>query len=150
MGAATGKCYSFREGEPVSAHVLVTGVVYRRPEQRTGKNWRPYMTAVLFAEGLESAPYWAIVAFAQEAQAALVRLGIGAAVSIEGALQVEEYEKDGQKRISLGVTAEHAIALQQAKGENRKMDPVAMGGHQQKPAFRPADAIPEFDDDFPR
>jgi hypothetical protein len=50
---------------------------------------------------------------------------------------LEEYEKDGQKRTSLGVVA-----------ENRKPDAVAQGLACDKQRASSAAAIPEFDDEF--
>ena len=113
----------------MSAYVLVTGVVYRSPQQRTGK---PFVTATLLLRS---------IAFADAAQAELLRLGVGDAVSIQGPL------RGGRTRLALSRSRCLRSASQRAK--TGKMDPVAAGRDQAKPLSCPAAAIPEFDDAIP-
>jgi hypothetical protein len=65
----------------MTAHVLVTGTLFRPPEQRTSKAGKPFVTATIRTKDDDG--------------------------------QAGEYEKDGQKRISLGVVADHVLALRQ-------------------------------------
>ena len=97
----------------MSAFVLVSGSLFRAPEKRTSKNEKPFVTATLVAKVGETTQWWRIIAFSENAQAELLRLSEGDALSVQGALKVEEYEKEGQKRVSLGVIASHVLALRQ-------------------------------------
>ena len=42
-----------------------------------------------------------------------MRLGDGDALSVQGALKVETYERDGETKLSLSIVAEHVLALRQ-------------------------------------
>ena len=60
-----------------------------------------------------------------------MRLGDGDALSIQGALKVETYERDGETKLSLSIVAEHVLALRQPPrkrerdiGENLKTRPT--------------------------
>jgi single-stranded DNA-binding protein len=53
----------------------------------------------------EALQWWNVVAFSESAQAELMRLRGGDAISVQGAMQAGTYEKDGETRLSLGVTA---------------------------------------------
>jgi single-stranded DNA-binding protein len=98
----------------MSAFVLVSGSLFRAPEQRTSKAGKPFVAATLKAKDGETAQWWKVLAFSESAQAELMRLTDGDALSVQGALKVEEYEKEGQNRVSLGVIADHALALRQS------------------------------------
>jgi single-stranded DNA-binding protein len=105
----------------MTAYALVTGSLFRPPEQRTSKNGNPFVTATLKAKDGDALQWWRVTAFSEATQAELMRLTDGDALSVQGALKVEEYEKDGQKRVSLGVIADHVLALRQPpkqRGEN--------------------------------
>jgi single-stranded DNA-binding protein len=112
----------------MSAFVLVSGSLFRAPEKRTSKNEKPFVTATLVARVGETTQWWRIIAFSENAQAELLRLSEGDALSVQGALKVEEYEKEGQKRVSLGVIASHVLALRQprkARGRDER-EPVTI------------------------
>jgi single-stranded DNA-binding protein len=97
----------------MTAYALVTGTLFRAPEQRTSKNGKPFVTATLVAKEGEVTQWWRVTAFSDNAQAEILRLSEGEALSVQGPMKVEEYEKDGQKRVSLGVIAGHVLALAQ-------------------------------------
>jgi single-stranded DNA-binding protein len=117
----------------MTAHVLLTGSLYRPPEQRTSKAGKPFVTATLKAKD-DDGQFWNVIAFADTPVAELMRLREGESLSVQGKLQSGEYEKDGQKRISLGVVADHVLALRQTA--KRKDD-------------TPAHREPAFDDAMP-
>jgi single-stranded DNA-binding protein len=48
-----------------------------------------------------------------------MRLGDGDAVSVQGPLKVETYEKDGATKLSLSVVADHVMALRQPPKERK-------------------------------
>jgi single-stranded DNA-binding protein len=48
---------------------------------------------------------------AENIQAELLRLQDGDAISVQGALKVELYDKDGERRLSLSIVADNVLAL---------------------------------------
>jgi single-stranded DNA-binding protein len=98
----------------MTAYALVTGTLFRSPEQRTSKAGKPYVTATIKAKDGDAFQFWRMTAFSDSAQAELMRLTDGDAVSVQGALKAEIYEKaGGETRLSLSVIAEHVLALHQ-------------------------------------
>jgi single-stranded DNA-binding protein len=83
----------------MSAHVLVTGALFRQPEQRTSKAGKPFVTAKIRAKDGDSTQWWKVLAFSESAGAELLRLGDGDAVSAQGQLKAELYERDGETRL---------------------------------------------------
>jgi hypothetical protein len=53
------------------------------------------------------------LAFGEAAQAELLRLKSGDGLSVQGAVKVSVFEKNGEHRASLDVTASHVLALRQ-------------------------------------
>ncbi len=108
----------------MTTYALVTGTLFRAPEQRTAKSGKPFVTATLKAKDGEALQWWRVTAFSETAQSELMRLTDGDAVSVQGALKIEEYEKDGQKRVSLSVIADHVLALRKPpKPRNESLPP---------------------------
>jgi single-stranded DNA-binding protein len=68
-----------------------------------------------------------------------MRLTDGDALSVQGALKAETYEKDGATKLSLSVVADHVLALRQAPKPREKTSP----------SERPAGANRDFDDAIP-
>jgi single-stranded DNA-binding protein len=56
-----------------------------------------------------------VLAFSDTAQAELLRLDDGDAVSVQGALRAEAYSKDGEARVGLTVIADAVLPLRRAK-----------------------------------
>ena len=54
-----------------------------------------------------------MLAFSESIQAELMRLADGDAISVQGALKAELYDKDGEKRLSLSIIADNVLALLQ-------------------------------------
>jgi hypothetical protein len=54
-----------------------------------------------------------VLAFSESIQAELMRLADGDAISVQGALKAELYDKDGEKRFSLSIIADYVLALLQ-------------------------------------
>jgi single-stranded DNA-binding protein len=93
------------------------------------------VTATLKVKDGEASQFWNVIAFADTPVAELMRLREGESLSVQGNLRSGEYEKDGQKRISLGVVADHVLALRQP-AKQRAHDADA----RREPAFN--DGIP--------
>jgi single-stranded DNA-binding protein len=106
------------------AHVLISGTLFREPEQRTSKAGKPFVT--LKAKDGEKAQWWKVLAFAESVQAELMRLADGDALSVQGALKAETYEKDGATKLSLSVLVDHVLALRQPpKARRERQVPAA-------------------------
>jgi len=107
----------------MTAHVLISGALFRAPEQRTSKAGKPFASATVRMKEGDGFQFWRVVVFSESAQAELMRLTEGDAISAQGALRVETYERDGQTKIGFSIIADSVLALRQpsrAKSEARK------------------------------
>jgi single-stranded DNA-binding protein len=93
---------------------LVTGALFRAPEQRTSKAGKPFVTATIRAKDGEESKWWRVTAFSESAQAEIMRLVDGDAVSIQGSFKAELYTPDGADRV---------LALSQAPKERKPKTP---------------------------
>ncbi len=103
----------------MTAHVLVTGALFRAPEQRTSKAGKPFWTATIKAKGDDALTWWKIIVFSESAGAELLRLSDGDAASVQGALRVETYDKDGETKIGLTCIADAVLPLRAAPKERK-------------------------------
>jgi single-stranded DNA-binding protein len=117
----------------MTANALVTGTLFRTPEQRTSKGGKLYVTATIKNKDGETFQFWRVTAFSDTAQAELMRLTVGDALSVQGALTIDEYEKDGEKRIARKLVADHVLAVRQPR-------------EKPSPSERPAGVNRAFDD----
>ena len=95
------------------------------------------MTATLKVKDGEASQFWNVIAFADTPVAELLQLREGESISVQGKLQSNEYEKDGQKRVSLGVVVDHVLALRQPA---RRKDEPTPAAQRREPVFN--DGIP--------
>jgi hypothetical protein len=102
--------------------VLVTGTIYRQPEQRTSKAGRPFVVATLRCKNGDATQWWKVLAFSESAGAELLRLGDGDAVSCQGTLKAELYEKDRETKLSLTCIADAVLPLRQAAKPRAKAE----------------------------
>jgi single-stranded DNA-binding protein len=104
----------------MSAFAIVTGSLFRAPEQRTSKAGKPFVTATIRAKDGETTLWWKVVAFSDSAQAELMRLVDGDAVSIQGVFKAELYQPEGgEARVSLNIVADRVLALRQPPKERK-------------------------------
>jgi hypothetical protein len=68
----------------MTAFAIVTGSLFRAPEQRTSKAGKPFVTATIRAKDGDASQFWRITAFSESAQAELMRLGEGDALAVQG------------------------------------------------------------------
>jgi single-stranded DNA-binding protein len=129
----------------MTAHVLVTGALYRQPEQRTSKAGKPFVVATIRAATGEVSQFWNVIAFSESAQTELSRLAAGDVVSLQGALKAEIYEKNGEAKLSLGVVADHVTALRQPA----KARPRPEGKPMSRRRRDAGGASEQFDDPLP-
>jgi single-stranded DNA-binding protein len=71
--------------------------------------------ATLKAREGEEVQWWKVLAFGDSARVELLRLEDGDALSVQGGLRAEAYEKDGEPRVSLTVLADAVLPLRQEK-----------------------------------
>lgn len=87
---------------------LVVGELRADPQQRTGKNGKPFALARLSVPmGDQGRVSCSVIAFEAEAVARLLQLRAGASVAAAGTLKVGVYEgNDGATRVSLDMVAD--------------------------------------------
>ena len=121
---------------------LVAGKVYGRPEQRTGTNsGRPFVTAKVRAatSGGETL-FVNVLAFDATAQAALLALSDGDAVSLAGTLTPKVWtDREGQARPSLDMVASQVLSVYQVK---RRREAASAAGSAEPPARTPYAPMP--------
>jgi single-stranded DNA-binding protein len=124
----------------MTAHVLISGTLFREPEQRTSKAGKPFVMATIRAKDGDASQWWKVLAFSETAQVALMRLTDGDAVSVQGALKAETYEKDGVTKLSLSGVANHVLALRQPPKARKSRQEAAAAPARQDAPFD--DAVP--------
>lgn len=98
---------------------LVNGILFRPPQQRTAKTGRLFVTATIRVKpfdnslGGDGSRFIRVVAFSESVQSELMRLQDGDALSAQGQLSAEVFEKDGEHRVSLSLVADQVLALRQ-------------------------------------
>jgi single-stranded DNA-binding protein len=106
----------------MSVAILISGTVFREPQQRTSSSGRNYVTTTLKAAAADNASsdFWSVLAFGTTAGAELMRLAVGERVTIQGGLKLELYTaNDGTTKISRTVFADHVMALRQPPKERK-------------------------------
>jgi hypothetical protein len=136
---------------------LVTGSLFRAPEQRTSKAGRPFVTATIKAKDGDALQFWRLTVFSQSAQDELMRLGEGDALSAQGAMKAELYRPEGgEPKLSLSMVADHVLAVRQPPKERKPKEPAPTpqdpqdarsrrekcAGSWQRPADGPSDDLP--------
>jgi Single-strand binding protein family len=121
----------------------------RDPALRMAKSGKPFAAALIRTESGDETIWANIAVFDEIPQAELPRLKAGEAVSIQGALKVSVFEKSGEHRANLNVTAWHVMGLRQPRREKPKMPAVETGGPYRNPPPGCTAANPEFDDPMP-
>jgi single-stranded DNA-binding protein len=108
----------------LTAFAIVTGSLFRAPEQRTSKAGKPYVTATIRVKDGDALQWWRVTAFSESAQAELVRLGDGDGVSVQGAFKAELYQPEsGEPKVSLSIVADRVLALRQPPKQRKAKEP---------------------------
>lgn len=58
----------------MTARVLLSGTLFREPEQRTSKAGNPFVMATIRAKDGDASQWWKMLAFSETAQVELMRL----------------------------------------------------------------------------
>ncbi len=100
----------------MTAYAIITGALFRAPEQRTSKAGRPFVTATIRVKDGDASQWWRVTAFSESVQAELMRLDEGESVCIQGAFKAELYQPEGgEPKASLSIIADNVLALRQPK-----------------------------------
>ena len=135
----------------MSTFVLVTGVLFKPAEEKTSsKTGRTFVSATLKCGETGDAEFWSITAFSQSAQAELLRLGVGDALSAQGKARFELWHPrdGGEVKISRSLFADAVLPLKAALRERKKKAP-ADAPLLETPAKETAAGPAFFDDDIP-
>jgi single-stranded DNA-binding protein len=105
----------------MTALALVSGALFRAPEQQTSKAGKPFVSATIkVADGNAAVDFWSVLAFSESAQSELMRLNEGDKVSLQGSLKLEVYtNRNGEQKISRTLFADHVLALRQPPRERK-------------------------------
>jgi single-stranded DNA-binding protein len=115
----------------MSVFALVTGILFKPPEQRASKTGKPFVAATIRIKDGDTSQWVRAVAFSESAQAELMRLADGDAVSVQGAFKAELYRPDGgEPKVSLSIIADQVLGLRQPPKERKaaKDRNVPLGG----------------------
>jgi single-stranded DNA-binding protein len=112
----------------MSTFVLVSGTLFKTPEERTSsKTGRVFVSATLKVGGDSgNAEFWSISAFSESAQAELLRLSAGDALSAQGKAKFEIYTSNtGTAKISRSIFADAILPLRAPPKERKAKAPPA-------------------------
>jgi hypothetical protein len=135
----------------MSVAVLVSGSIFREPEQRTSQAGKRYVTCTIKAASADnsSSDFWNALCFSETAGAELMRLSVNERLAVQGSMKIELFEKDGQQRISRTVFVDSVLALH-APPKERKPKKPADAPLVEEPAAAKQTAGPAFfSDDIP-
>lgn len=133
----------------MSAVVLASGVLHKKPERKTSKSGNGYVAATLrVREANATYQYWRLTSFDEAAQAELLRLDEGDSLSVQGLLRAEVYTPpEGAPRLSMNVIVDQALA---AKPKPRSKDGPRQVRHKKaRPAKLSDCADPDLNDQLP-
>ncbi len=128
--------------------VLISGKLVRDPQVRVGQSGKPFTTALVRIpiEG-EEANLASVIAFGDVGEQ-LGRLKASSAVCLSGAAKLSSWERDGELRHGLNVTASAILSLHEANKRQgaapERRSPAAAPQRTAPPATEP-----EFDDPLP-
>ena len=136
----------------MTAHVLISGVLYRAPEQRIAKSGKPFWSATIRVKDGDASQWWKLLVFSESAGTELMRLGDGDALSAQGTMRAETYEKNGETRISMTCFADHILPLKPAPKERRpKASPPSTPSSPDRSSLarHAGDGVDVFGDEMP-
>jgi single-stranded DNA-binding protein len=112
----------------MSVAILISGSIFKEPQERTSSSGRKYVTTTLKAAAADNSTsdFWSVLAFSTTAADELMRLAVGERVTIQGGLKLELYTaNDGATKISRTIFCDHAMALRQPPKERKPKAPPA-------------------------
>jgi single-stranded DNA-binding protein len=137
----------------MSVAVLVTGTLFKEPQERTSQAGRRFVVATIKATTTDNSgsDFWSIMCFSASASEALMRLSLNERLAVQGALKLETYSsKDGETKISRTVFVDHVLAVRQPPKEKKPKKPAAPEGLPlERVNIVPLTTSPDLDDDIP-
>ncbi len=129
----------------MSIEALILGKLHQRPEQRSSKSGRPFVTAKVRAAMAEGESVFVnVIAFSESAGAALLALEVGDAVALAGTLKPGAWvDRDGNARPSVDMVASKVLTVY---GLRKKRDTCAQAAARLQ-AHEPATASEDFGQD---
>jgi hypothetical protein len=100
---------------------LASGTLFRHPESKISKAGKPFAVATLKVRDGDSFSFVKLLVFSESAQAELMRLTDGDALSAQGSLKAETYDKNGETRISLTIIADQVLAVRAERKKKEKL-----------------------------
>lgn len=137
----------------MTMYILIQGELHRDPVQRTSASGKKFVTANIKVQSDGTTTWCSLIAFDDTAQEELLRCHAGDSVAAQGRLKLSTYEKGGDVRVSLDITANVITPLKpkprtrqprQARTDGRQYDPRSLHGHGGQ---RQADDLP-FNDEI--
>lgn len=97
----------------MTAYALISGALFRAPEQKTSKGGKSYAVATVKARADDNrSEFWRLTVFSESALTELMRLREGDSVSVQGPMKAELYKPEGgEPRISLSLIADSVQPL---------------------------------------
>lgn len=125
--------------------VLIAGRLLRDPRRRTGQSGKAFTTAMISAavEGADDRQLVSVIAFGDQAER-LARLKAGDSVFVAGPAKLTTWDRDGETRQGLNVTATGILTAYDARKRRGDTNPQKKP---ETPQNRPTE--PEFDDAIP-
>jgi hypothetical protein len=116
----------------MSVAVLISGCVFRAPEERMSKVGRRFVSTTIKVSGESgNGEFWACLAFGTTACDELMRLGLNEKLAAQGTLKIETFEKNGETRISRTIFCDHVLPLRQPPREKKPRAAKAPAPQQQ-------------------
>lgn len=103
----------------MTSFALITGALFRAPEQKLSKGGKPYAVATIKTRADDNrSDFWRAIVFSETAIETLMTLSEGEAPSVQGAMKAELYTPEGKEsRVSLSVVADTVQPLRAPRKE---------------------------------
>ena len=132
--------------------VLVSGKLFRDPQVRMGQSGKPFTTALIRVpvENGEESMLVSTIAFGEVGEK-LGQLKSGDAVSLAGSAKLSSWEKDGELKHGLSVTASAILSVHDARKRRETKGPStsSRSASPEPPRGRDGGDTPDFDDEIP-
>src|SRR5260221_14737997 len=107
----------------MTAFALVTGSLWKNPEQRSSAKTGKLFTVATIRAGSDASgggDFWSITCFSESAQLELLRLEAGDAVAVKGRLEIKTYTPaDCANKIGRSIFSDSAIGLRPPPREKK-------------------------------
>lgn len=123
----------------MSLRILATGKITVAPQKKISKNGNPYATALLSVPSDQSRVSVSIVAFNDSADV-LGALDKGDEIAVSGPATLNEWEKDGEVKVSLHLIVEQITTVYKLRQKQRRLQEA------QEPTVPASSGTEAFDD----